>query len=132
MFHKEQAIEYIQGLRDLADFMEANPELASASTYSLFASASPTVYVWDDEDLFRERLRQLGTFEKFSDANHVGGLRRFGPHVFSVRAAHELVCERVVVGVETQLVYPDDVDLVEQEVEIVEWVCPESLLRESA
>lgn len=120
----------IEGLRALADFLEAHPDLeakAYVGTTHLVAHNA------EDFASFAKRLAgPIGTTTKYATDKHLTVSRAFGPVVIETFAARENVCERVQTGeVEVQReVYPDDVvPTIETVTEpVYEWVCPPSFL----
>jgi hypothetical protein len=136
-----EAREYAQGLRDFADWVEANEELIS---YELGrADREPefrfNIYALDPNQL-RDYVRALGRAEKNVDDSYFKVTRRFGPVEVMAYTARELVCERVVTGTREVTKEVRDQDLVRQAieqipaetvteiVEDVEWVCEPSIL----
>jgi hypothetical protein len=106
--------ELIQGLRDMADFLEQQPDVP------IVYHAGMSVPVFGI-DTIRAAIRAMGDVEKRFEGNYVSVIRRFGPVKYEVFVAREDVCEKTVVG---KRVVP------EHEEEIVEWSCRESLLSE--
>ncbi|MHB1670115.1 hypothetical protein [Thiomonas sp.] len=124
---------YTDGLRELANWLDAHPEWTPFSGEYL--------YSWQhnaDLSTMARAARDMGTAEK--EINENTGtfklVKRFGPHAFTVLADRAAVCERVVKGrrvvkrVEKvpvgDVVYSEHE--VEEVVEEVEWVCPPSIL----
>jgi hypothetical protein len=129
---EEQA--YVDGLRELADWLEAHPAARPS-----FGGFDPVRLLWpcgDSRDGLAAAARVLGRAAKSSDSKWVNVTRLFGPHQIQAYASHEAVCERVVVGTETiETEVPDPEALknvptikVTETVEQVEWRCPPSLL----
>jgi hypothetical protein len=123
--------EKIQGLRDLADLLEREPELCEAMT-------SPTMlYVFEHADTARfARLGlALGNATKGVKDNYYNIEREFGPLTLQVTTRRENVCVKTVVGIEQVETFAPDPEVVAAlpkvrvvtEVEKVEWVCPPSL-----
>ena len=115
--------ELISGLRDLADFLEAK---------DLEVKGSLTVNLWaKDREELQELARKLGSFEKHSFSSLLVLRKYFSDTVLlEVNCHHEKVCEKIV----TQRVIPATPEktlptLPERVEEVVEWKCPESLLR---
>ena len=115
-------------LRDLADFFERCPSVASTGYWladhtNLFLS----------KERWQEALREVGTFEKGSDSSYLEARVRL-PHggKVTLNVSKTETCERIQVGVKTvtKEVYPDDVQptLVEVEEPQYDWVCPDSWL----
>jgi hypothetical protein len=111
--------ETIDGLRELADYLEARPVIPVPYLSSLFAFADP------ERHPISEVARAMGGFEKSHDGDYLNLVKGFtGGFSLEVAYKSEEVCERVVVGTEEvpEKVTPAHVR------EIVEWKCPESLL----
>ena len=127
----------VRGLRDLAGWLEKNPELIDligVERFYIFHSGS-------DVGEFARKALMLGPSQKTSIGDWYNVERSFGPMVkIQVTASHKDVCERVVVGTEEiEVEAPDpklaeaalrDVPLVKtvQVIEKVEWKCPPSLM----
>ena len=111
--------DFINGLRDLADFYEARPEL------QLPQSMLADIWYHRGETPIEEVARQMGKAEKV-DADNLFILRRnFGPIRLDANFYREDVCERIVTGttlVEEPIMVPAGTHIVEKEV--VEWKCP--------
>lgn len=125
--------ELIQGLRDLADFLEKNPDLPIGE----YTSVVLDEFVYDDYDDGKriegsglETMRQLARKLKPVEKDYFGSTfvlkKNFGDRVsLEFNASREVVCKRVVVG--KKLVPARTIK--EHEEEIVEWVCDEPLLK---
>jgi hypothetical protein len=106
--------------------MDLNPSL---STLTVF-------WYCENAGKLAEAARGLGRVAKRSDESYLNLDRSFGPHKIQAYASHYGVCERIVVGTETVTEEVPDPELlakvptvtVTEEVEIVEWRCPDSLL----
>lgn len=117
----------IAGLIELANWLEANPALdipneLTSSTLSIFAHS---------RERLAEHIAAFGGGEKFSETWGTGLRRWFGGEGgirVDVSAPRSEVCERHVVGTKIETVPDPAAPMVEREVEVVEWVCPESLL----
>lgn len=118
------------GLRELADFFDANPDLAervAGKTFYVFAPPNKTE--------FARLALMLGNARKSSDSAYYNVERDFGPITLQVTASRDAVCERVVVGTETVEMTEPDPDAVAAlptitrsvTIDKVEWVCPPSL-----
>jgi len=123
--------EYIAGLREYADLLEANPGLPrTTGEYFCWPCTS------SEQMVATVRLFGGQWDKRTSEGSDYFTLERFiGPHRISVYTARENVCERVVIGTETVEI-PDpelvaDVPLVTVEQDVVRWVCPESLLADA-
>ena len=129
----DTSLSYSDGLRELADWLDAHPEWVPFTGEYL--------YSWQhnaDLSTMVRAARDMGTAEKVVNENtgNFKLVKRFGPHAFSIFADRAAVCERVVKGhrvvkrVEkvpvSDVVYSEHE--VEEVVEEVEWVCPPSIL----
>lgn len=129
----DTSLSYSDGLRELADWLDAHPEWVPFTGEYL--------YSWQhnaDLSTMVRAARDMGTAEKVVNEN-TGTfklVKRFGPHAFSILADRAAVCERVVKGhrvvKRVEKVPVGDVLYTEREVEEVveevEWVCPPSIL----
>lgn len=106
--------ETIDGLRELADYLDARPNvpLPYLGMMNAFAEAEKLPVV----------ARAMGEFTKDQNGNFLSLVKDFRGVELRVNFASEDVCERVVVGTEEVPAKPAHVR------EIVEWRCPESLL----
>ena len=120
--------DFINGLRQLADYLEARPALPVPDDLPV----QGWVFSWDDDA--REELaaaaRAMGKAEKqVSDfAFTLRGPQFAGGIYYYVGASRHTVCERVVVGTEKVEVPDPNAPTITEEREIVEWHCPDSLL----
>jgi hypothetical protein len=114
----EKQAEFVRGLRELADWLEASPEWIGG-----YWNALRVDDFVDTQDEFRAKARLLGG-ERRKDAvgNYLSVERFFGPHRVAVNVSREKVCERVVVGTREVPAEPARVE------EIVEWRCEPSIL----
>jgi hypothetical protein len=113
-------------MREFADFLDANPDVAA-----LLNQTSTSLYIFsDNDDDFRSINAQLGSFDKRSDSYGLEARKRFGKITLVHSVSHEAVCEKVVTGtrVVKKLVPATEVEMIEVEEieEITEWVCPET------
>lgn len=110
---------YVEGLRALADLIEATPELAGnypTITHLTIADGA--------EDLARLASLLGGDRHKRPSERYMGITRDIsGGVAIEVYAPREEVCERRVVGFRTEMVPDPDAPLVERTVEVVEWEC---------
>ena len=113
--------EYVAGLRDLADWLEAHPDL---DVYGGGVTAMPH----DD----KETVKTWATAMKPCTKNYSDSLfqlkRMFGPIELRASFWRTAVCEKIVTTREVTEFVPDpsvDVPMVEvtKTVEDVEWVC---------
>lgn len=121
----------VRALRDLADFIERNPDVDVPVTEGV-ADWWPLRFTFYGEDavpnLHKVRRAIGGRFDKDASAATFSMKGRIGEAYIELQVPREQVCERVVVGTETKLVADPDAPKVEVEEEIVEWVCPDALL----
>ena len=119
----------IQGLRDLADFLEAHPDTKPPE--SLYALEG-----CDDAEQLAMRARALGgRWDKGASGEWFELRRHFGPYRYELYASRAAVCEAVVVGSEEVEVTEPDPELlaavpqVTRTVtrDVVEWRCPQLL-----
>lgn len=122
----EQQRAWVCGLRELADWAEQHPDspiLEGHLTLYGFARGDDVVAS------LAQAAKDFGRAAKSSENGYYNVTRMFGPHKVEVTAPSSEVCERKVVGVETipaQIVPAHTIPAETRE--IVEWVCPESLL----
>lgn len=127
--------EYVNALRELADFIESKPLPDSWKPYSWMDSMSyptPTIgFQLHHKEDFGRIAAVLGTFDKESRRDTISAVVTLptGAKV-TAEIAHEKVCERVVVGTKKvafqQAYFISAVP--EHEEEIVEWKCPDSFV----
>ncbi len=112
--------EYVKGLQAVTDLLEANPQIP--------APLMTILGVWiSDKDEFLSALKGTGHWMKRS-SNGVFTLRQeFGPIKLDLSISQKYICERIVTGTRT---VPERPAVPEHEEEIVEWKCPQSLLRD--
>lgn len=117
--------EFIKGLNDFADHLTTHPELNVPDLGTIYIFAH-------NKESFSKQARALGKAEKSSSGSYFNVTRNFGPFKVQVTAPHQAVCERVVTGTRkvVKKVYPN-IEPTEEIVEedIVEWICPESVLK---
>ena len=131
----EDQREWIDGLRAIADWYEAHPEYSSGDKFDA------AVWFWDwtyddpKEELLLFRRALGGTVQKGAGSTYFEVAKSFGPHKISGNTTRETVCEKVVKIVEEEVTEPDPemvkaVPVITHTVEreVVEWVCPPSLL----
>ena len=117
--------QFVSALRELADFIEAHPSLPVP-----FTSMQANVFVSTKTQL-AELARTPGVFwEKTVDNNYFWLRKRFGQlrdngygASYDVNISRSEVCRKIVKGTRIVPAQP------EHEVEEVEWVCDEPLLR---
>lgn len=133
---------FAQGLRDLADALEAHPEIPLPYQF-LTARVHPPRDLDDDRkrEYAKRRAAEIArAIPAKVDKQTFGSLfaltASFGPVKLEVFFDREQVCERVVTGTRTVTEEEPDPEEVEKlpkrtvtrEVEDVEWRCPDSLL----
>lgn len=106
----------IQGLRQLADFLEAHPEAPLSHVHVMEYIAK--------RDQFKHVARVMGNIDKTLNDDFFGIERCFGPVVYRIFTDRGNICERIVTGKRTIPAQP------EHEEDIVEWSCAEPLLWE--
>lgn len=130
---------YVRGLRELADFIEANPKLRPWN-------GSFWVSVADDETStavakLQEAAKLMAPCTKKANEWNFGLDKKFpGGISLIVEADREQVCERVKTGEHTEKALdveglktltglsPEELPMTEKVVEDFEWKCPPSLL----
>ncbi len=127
----ERISETVDGLRELADWLETNPEVGERIL------SWPKVYLFTNgrED-FVSTCKALGGMRvKSADDNYFNVERTFGGITLQVTVARGLVCEKKVTTREVTRRIPDPevvasvplVDVTETE-EVIEWECEPSIL----
>jgi len=117
--------EFINALRELADFYEARPdmELPISLEISLYPSGKQGM---------AKVARQMGKCEKVADGMFFRVKRFFGPIQLVAIEYRSMVCEKVTVGKkivpETVIPAREAQVIPEHEEEVVEWRCPELLV----
>jgi hypothetical protein len=113
--------EFVNSLRQLADFYEQNPEvpLPQYPSFNIFASR--------EAEKAREQFRSFGAFQKEFFDNWFVARKTFGSIRLELNAPREQVCRRVVVGTReipehiipasTETIVPAHTE------EIAEWQC---------
>lgn len=124
-------MDFVKGLRKLADFLESHEKVR-------LPSGDLGIYTFGEVeslDLAKRYAKDFGTFERQITENCFKLTKNFSENVSLTAVFYrDNVCERTVVGKKmVKEMVPDpsiDTPLVEvdREVEIVEWSCPESLL----
>lgn len=118
----------IDGLRVMADFLEANPEFTVyIGTFNAFR--------YEKED-FAAGARILGgKLQKKSDGNYYAVRREFGGEVaIELNISHSNLCEKIVETIdEPEIVIPakpaePEKIIPARTVEKIRWKCPESIL----
>jgi len=113
--------DYVKGLRDFADWLEANPDYPELNKVNGFT------FVYNQDEL-RDCAKKLGQAEKGWGTELFTLTKAFGPVEFRTNIFRERLCERVVTKkvipahtVEAQEAY----EVPERTEETVEWQCPE-------
>lgn len=110
---EEARMDFIKGLRSLADFIEKNEALPVPYD-------SPfNIFVDNKEDLRRLQRIVGGKLSKDATDTFFYLRRAFGPLRLDININREEVCERIVIGRRT---------VPEHEEEIVQWRCADSIL----
>lgn len=111
----DDAQTLIDGLRELADFLQDRPAIADR-----MASAEPhfNVYAFTRNE-FQGFVREIGRGDKTASDQFMGVIRKFGAVTIEVYTHRAQVCERVVVGTRE---VPEEIRPARVE-EIVEWRC---------
>lgn len=126
---------FLDGLRVFIDRCETTPDLIPDSGLTIVKG----VHRWGGEapavQMARLAVAAGGKWEKRSDGDTFDLIGFFGPHKMILFTSQENVCERVVTTETITREIPDpsvEVPLVTvtEEVEQIEWKCPESLLAE--
>lgn len=112
--------QYVQGLRDLAAFIETFPDvpLPYAGAHNAFV---------DDKSQLAAIARACGGRWAKNATDDFFFIRRAfaGGHAYEVNVSRERVCRKVVTGTRIQPAVP------EREVEEFRWVCDEPLLADA-
>lgn len=107
---------FIQGLRDLATFLEDHPGVMTPSWLQ--------INVFPNKDELAKQARQTSWLKHYNDTWFA--LRRtFGPIEYDLSIERQQVCRKVVIG--TRIV-PAQPAQPEREEETFEWVCEEGVL----
>lgn len=119
-------IEIIAGLRELADFLESNPEVHPPYVGTM-------LHVFSDKEEFVGAMRAIGVGKKvYDDTNFIFRKDFRGGVNYSAFIARAQVCEAKVVGTRiipavTVPAQPERV-IEERTEDIIEWECMDSLL----
>jgi len=110
--------ELIEALRDVATFLEKNPDIPTPIFTTMNA------YVKDREQV--SQIARVGKWEKDVTDRWFYLRRRFNDDlVFEVNVEREMICKKVVKGTRVVPARPAEPEKV---VEDFEWVCDESIL----
>jgi len=114
--------EFVKGLRDLADWYEARPELPAPVMTNFY------VFVYNANE-FKRLARIAGSGRKVQNSGYLGLERSFGPIEWKLNVAQERVCERVQTGTKDIPAKPAEPAKPSRTEPVYEWRCPESILR---
>jgi len=110
----ERKIVFIEGLRNMANFLESNPDLPVPYGMEFFS-------VWvHTKDEIAELVRGKGKWDKQAAESYMYFRKTFGPINYDINISRDQVCERVVVG---QTVIPARPATPEQVIDKIEWKC---------
>ena len=116
--------EVIQGMRDLANFLEENPDV-KFDAYPGF-----TAFVKADE--LPVVARKIGAAEKVASDMFYSLRKWFGPICMDWTCDREQVCQKVATGTRVIPAEPERTVVLpakpEREEVVYEWKCPDSLL----
>lgn len=117
-------LEYANALRRIADWIEEHPELPLPYQTALdyYSGTDQNTLKKDTLLLF---VKAFGSCNKKFNDTYIVVDKNFGGITLRAVAYREAVCERVVVGTRS---VPEQY-IPGHEEEIVEWKCPESLLK---
>ena len=125
-----ETIEFTQALRQIADFYDKHPEVPLPDLVSM------PIYTVNTPEEIAPIARAFGTSFKEYNSTFFKLTKQFGVIKLEVVAYRDQVCVKRVVGtkkVKKQVLaeYQPPANYVEKEVEeeIVEWDCPESILK---
>lgn len=109
--------DFVQGLRELADFIDAHPDIPCPY------GEAHNAFVRDKTQLGMIARAVGGRWDKNCTSQFFYIRREFaGGHSYEVNVSRDQVCRKVVTGTRIEPAQP------EREVEVVEWVCTEPLL----
>ncbi len=122
---------FVSGLREMADWYEAHPNIPTPKDFSVYEFKS------ENKAAAQKVARALGTFDKKLDDTFLKLQRDFGGISLRFVFYRKLVCQRRVVGTKTVTERVPDPEAapppmveVTKEREIVEWDCPPLLAPE--
>lgn len=116
------------GLRRLADFLDANPNLCPAWS-------GHSVNLFPSDELWAEVIRSGHGLKKVANGNYFSLVKDFGGNVtLEWNKNREQVCKRVKIGEKIIPAVPERIIPAQPEtvVEEFDWVCPDSLLKATA
>ena len=121
-------------LREIADFIDAHPEVTVSHITAYMTPARVDFFPHDEAEM-RTIIKALGNVEKVKGLKGVM-FRKTTDFVAYECESADGVCTQVVVGKETKTVRKVVTEAVcedvEEEVDILEWECPESALSPEA
>lgn len=123
-----ERLDYIAGLRHMAQVLEDHPELAPStplSAYDYHATAEKFAAA-------TSALLSSGPVEKSGDDKHLQVTRTFGPHSLIVFTSREAVCERRQVGTKTVEEVDPEAPKIKVERPVYEWECSPILAHHEA
>jgi hypothetical protein len=107
----------IQGLRDLADFLEQHPGVPAPTYNALLVSSTKEMLT---------RIARMASWTKDYGGEYFSLKKEFlGGLTLDIYTSRSEVCRKVVVGERVVPARPAEPERVE---EVVEWVCEEALL----
>lgn len=125
------ASEYSAGLRDFADWVDANAEFLEEESFAMDAALNFRIYALSAEE-FALAVRAIGKGVKVPNDKWMKVQRQFGPVMVEAFIDRAMVCRKVVTGTrEVTREMPDPeapVVTVTETVEDYEWQCDEPLL----
>ena len=110
---------YTDGLRHLADFLDARPEITIRGTIiNSFIDLTAL-----------QAIARASSWEKVHSGSFFFLRKHFGPIELDVCTSRDQVCRRVVVGQRVVQAQPATLEHTE---DLIEWVCNDSLFETSA
>lgn len=109
-YYAEQRRALVQGLRDVATFIETHPDIPTPVV-------NPMNVFCDDKQAMAKAVRALGSAQKHVNDDWFFVRRSFGPVELDLNCRRDLVCERMVIGKKIIAAQP------EREVDDVIWDC---------
>jgi hypothetical protein len=108
--------DYVQGLRDMANFLEKNPCCIPQSD-----GVGVHTFFSDAEEI--EMVAGAQKWEEDSSDSFFALRKNFGPHQVSINTNRENVCEKVEVGTESVEIRNPDAPKITVVRPIYEWKC---------
>ena len=125
----------INDIRAILDFLELHEEFPLPVAFKPSRGQFTAWCLEPDPEAAKawvaDRARELRTCEKVAQNGFLGVFRPFGDVSLGVKVSQEATCEKRVVGTHEveKPIYREAVTYERVTEEIVEWVCPDSLLR---